>query len=1716
MKKVGKISLSLMLGIASFLGTVSNTKAQTDTNIVSAKKENNVVTIGNGSLQREFSINENKLKTTKILNKWGNSEFVPQEDSQEFVVKTVATINERVEPTTLTSVKPTGGSQHWAISGTSVTSAEGSGYAGLIDGDLNTYYHSRYNNSGTGTKNQLPIDITIDRGENASATAFQTFGYRPRIEFESANGNIQKYELYVSDDQTNLYEASNLKKAGTFYYSGVYATERNPKFIYTSFAEAQTGRYVGMRVKSAVGGNRYAAGSEIDLYQEKFDSNTVTAATQLKTSDLTLANTEITDTQTVVNKVTKTGKMITFTFNPVQFGSGQTTIKEKVVMYDGDHFMRKFIEIDSTDKNIRFDYIDGEHFLLNESDKKWTIPTDHGGVVLMDAAKANLGQPIYVNGLFMGSEFPVADTQIKENTGHIRYYTGKNFNDFQRDNQLTTDGKYVSWQTVIGASHDDGTNNAVIQSDFFKYIYSISTPSEFRIQYNSWFDNMMSITDENILSSFSAVDKHFSETGVRPLDSYVVDDGWNLYRKAENELQSRDAKDKTGETGVNDQGFWMFNSKFPNQLTPSSQLVQNFGSNFGVWVGPRGGYNFYDDLAVIIENAGNGSKAGGSIDVADSRYVKKFEEMAIDWMKKYNVNYWKWDGFADTGQYNAFPSGDGVVGYDERHHHMYGGENQMYHVSDLWEKWIVLMSNVRVAAEKLHVPNLWISLTCYVNPSPWYLQWANSVWLQCVADRGERSNSVLNNKMDNMLSYRDGAYYDFIKNHQFQFPLLNIYNHDPIYGKEGSGIQADSMNGDQFRNYLFMQGTRGTAFWELYYSDTLFNEEKYLVNADFLSWIETNFNKIRNAKMIGGTPSSTATLSAGVNGQGGTQETYGFAGFEQNAGIISMRNPSTTAKSLTIRLDEAIGVKAEGTYHTSLVHSYSPTASTAKLNKTYQKGDEVTITLQPGEVQIWNFDQEKDVTAPKLTQIYTKNSTTIQVKADEHLYKDPTFVVKRNGTAVSATPTKFADLRTFNLTLEQPLADNDQIEVTVTTATDASDNQINSTISKKYYDNDVVAYQSAVEQTQAISPAERSIEGTNGFSVSAVYGQQPTEKTALVKQGDSYELGIDAEAHPYFKLQNTTVTSNKVVGNQPVLITGVKENNGLIKIYIDGKVSKAAYEAGNKDFNIPAHEIVAAANTQNVQINSKSLGYDEVPQTALKMLMDKVAYERSLYTAESWAEVSIDDVLTTAQAALDNATQTQEMYDLLLESYKHLVPTTQFNIAYQKPITVNWLDENETAPNTRDYAPTSYIVDGETGNASNHGIFGQDEKAKPSYITIDLQEDSLIDGVKLYRYWLDNRTYNATAVVISKDADFANKEILYYSNSDKNQDIFKLGVKPTNDLYQETAEGKDLVSLQTPKEARYVRLYANGVQNGGVENHIVELLISGTPKSYDPYNIQELELSISQIEPFLESDAYTTDSKDALRAQIEKAKAVVAAVKAHEQEDKTIGYVLGAKEELYQKYTELVLKEEQNQPEEPEVPEVTTPNVETPEATNPNNEEANDADKIVFVDEATKVKVEGTKESLDKVVGMKVGSELEIVRDGYVGKHYDITLLDADGNAIQPTSDVTVTLPYTAIDANNVEVKHYLNGEYKDVKSYNYENNEAHFVTDHFSIYYVGEKQTSQPSSEQSQKETPKDANNKEMKNKVSTGQETLTSNFIFMIIAAVGVFMVFRKRDAK
>ena len=502
-KKFFSAALAAAMVVTSVFSTTSVAgAAENETAVpygkVTVEQKDNTVTIGNDAIKRTFSTADKKLSTTEIVNKRTGGEgttFTPQEGSEEFVVKTT---KEQKGSITLEAINRDG----WTATADSYQNASGDSdgpASNLLDGRTESIWHSNYG-GGTGQGDQdYPHNVVITFGKDVT---FQSFSYTPRKEGENTNGNIKGYKLYASTAENKLdYESEDWGEPiaeGEFEYNGT-----NP--IYVNLKEACTAKQIKFVATSSNNGERFAGGAEFNLHADKAPVDTDDRA--FETSDLELKDgneaVKVEDTTATINGKEKTGKKVTFSFKPYTHKNVEYSIDEVIVMYEGDHFMRKFLEIDVPDDKMadaEIDYIDLESLKVAESDAQWTIPRGQGGVVQMEEFKANLGQPIYIQGMFFGCEFPAADTEIVNGTGFMRYYSGKTFSRLKEDNQLTTDDKYVTWQTVAGAARS--TEQEVIQADFFEYIKSIATPSEFRTQYNSWFDNMMKISDEEFDYNF--------------------------------------------------------------------------------------------------------------------------------------------------------------------------------------------------------------------------------------------------------------------------------------------------------------------------------------------------------------------------------------------------------------------------------------------------------------------------------------------------------------------------------------------------------------------------------------------------------------------------------------------------------------------------------------------------------------------------------------------------------------------------------------------------------------------------------------------------------------------------------------------------------------------------------------------------------------------------------------------------------------------------------------------------------------------------------------------------------------------------------------------------------------------------------------------------------------------------------------------------------------
>lgn len=1155
------------------------------------------ILIENDYIGREYTIVDGHINTSAIINKRINDKMAVelQEGSEDFVIRLFD------ENAPVQKLNKTG----WKIS---ITNGDGiqfpqSESARLID--ESTLIHPQI--SGI-ISEKAPFTLDLDLGTEQTVSSFGIDKRSGDIEESGGlDGTMGKYKLYVSEDGINYMPAG----AGEFTREAYQLTEGAgvilPNFdwqnhiynmgerVYANFDRTYKTRYVRLVQETCVDGMQKDAFSsaELTLYEDPYtgdgysdvNNDTITA------SALIYAGADA--------ERTAEGRKLTIRYEPFVINGNCYDIAQVVILGKDDFYLRSFLEIQASDKEkARIDYIDTNRFVLSENTEG-----------MWDQGMSALGQPIYAGGLFLGSEFPAVHTWIShKNEIQIRYYSGKSFAGMEADGQLTSEGKLVTWQNVIGASTD--TEIAVVQADLYQYIEEIAVPTEFRKQYNSWFDNGMEITDETITAAFLGAEHELAENGIEPLDCYVVDDGWNNYYDGIFETTSGADVGTT----VNATGFWETNDKFPNEMYTSSELAEKLQSAFGMWLGPQGGYIYDKNFSQLLEasgtgcmrseNAGDGNTVPAYACAGSDIYLKNLQSFLIDYNTKFNITYWKLDGL-------------GGVCQNTDHGHMTGGYCDMYYMSDMWEKWTDLFEALR-AARAAEGKELFINATNGVVLSPWILQWVNTVWLGQGDDTGTLGSGE---RHQQKIYYRDQVYYNrFAKEKPLQFPLGHVYNHDPIYGVS----DESSASPEVFREYLFVNAVRGTALWEIYFSPSIMEDEHWQIAADALIWAEENYEVLKNARYFGNDP---------------TEGVYGYASFAGNQAILSFTNPLDAAQTYTVCVDGTLGAKqslseAEGI----LVYPYEE-----KGLEALSYGDTITVELEPHQTVIRQYGLS-DAKAPELISARSEGADTILLRFDERVRVDSAEI-----DGVEALTSLREDYRSIVLQADQSLYGKKQVRVRVR---DQKGNEGEALVWVQCCgEEDQVA---AITDTDHIKEGQQllvtqgedgrswidnihkkyealtdnELLGSGAFTICTGVQTEDVGKD-LVVAGADVRLSIDSSGYVQFTVgeqklssekrvttvlqkaygifatdayvptETQTMILGKVNDGMAHTIAAVREENGMLKLYLDGELYSSCYDGKVQSRELSGGTICIGdrkfkGKLQEVQIFNYALSADEI------------------------------------------------------------------------------------------------------------------------------------------------------------------------------------------------------------------------------------------------------------------------------------------------------------------------------------------------------------------------------------------------------------------------------------------------------------------------------------------------------------------------------------------
>ena len=1311
------------------------------------KKNDGTYVFGNEYLKRTFAVSADKVLSTKEITNYRTGTtptvFTPQAGSEEFIINTLDNSSEG-EDSGFVAPKKKLDTNGWTAEADSVATNEGAngGADKMFDGKNDTYYHSKYN-EGTDAERKYPHNIYVDFGAEKS---FQSLRYQQRVDGNgtpTVSGHVKSYKIYTGDSIDALKQATDAQPVAEGSFD-------NKKETYVNLKEKVTAKCVRIEFVDCYdpsGSNvskDVACCSEFDFFEDTATFPVVDNATQLKTSEMKVqGEPQLTEKDGV--------KTLTFTFEPKRVRGVDYTIKEVITMKDGDSFMRKRLDIsvgEGQAEKAKIDYIDLENMNIAEADLKdgeyWSIKDDMANNPDMAHMKGDyleLGQPYYVGAMYWGCEFPETENKIKNSNSFIRYYYGKSLksDDKFEYNEGNENGKMTTWDAVVGAARS--RDYSVTQSDFYEYIETIATDTDFRQQYNSWYDNMKNISDEIIKKSFFEIEKGFTQYGIAPLDSYVVDDGWMNYSS-----------------------FWDFNDKFPNELYNSSLQVNQLASNFGLWLGPRGGYGTQSQIANWIAQHGFGSvnkQSQNDINISDARYLTKLnKEIFCEYQDKFDINYWKLDGM--LLEPSREPSEYYVTG------------NPLYTISETYERWTDIFEDMRAnRAGK----DLWLNMTSYTNPSPWHVQWVNSVWMQNTGDTGY-TNKFDATDEEAMLTYRDNAYYNFLNEREWQLPNKYFYNHDPVYGLTAN----DSYNrpdieytDDELRNHLYMLGTRGTAFWEYYYSYSMFDDDKWQINAEAAKWIEDNFDILQKSQMFGGKPE---------NG-----DIYGYSCWNGKEGILSIRNPKNVEQSYEVTYDRLIGVGEDlGTVYGKVVVGDQK----HQTDKALKYGDKVTYTLAPKEVLILQFGK-KDETPAKILSV-EGNGKEAEVEFDETIRTPEAGMFKVDGYEVTKAELK-ADRRTVKLTLDKELKDARTVSVSVDGVTDTVGNTSKVSAQNDAFKDGIITgvISDDLKDGAVSTKAKYSVDGHGGFTVTGKI-KTASKNVVLAEQKGAYKVGIDGEGYLTFEFNDMKITSKydqKTVDKANDSYTSetkgiaadgkehqfsaVKEINGMIKLYLDGKVVASTYSEDKANPEITKGETIFAQGLTKDEVSyitvlDRSLAYDEVK--------DLIDTEDNVVLAKNNPKVKVTAYDATANTAVAEK------------------PDRPFNMV------------NDGVKSTANYLELT-----DTSDSQNHS----------RYVQFDLGDEYDLTKIHMTRYWDGSRKYGPTVIQLSTDENFAADKTTTVYNSDKDN-VHKQGAGK-DEFYVETAAGKEMWNAENsePVTARYIRVYVNGRENNqGTSDHIVE------------------------------------------------------------------------------------------------------------------------------------------------------------------------------------------------------------------------------------------------------------------------------------------------------
>jgi hypothetical protein len=501
---------------------------------------------------------------------------------------------------------------------------------------------------------------------------------------------------------------------------------------------------------------------------------------------------------------------------------------------------------------------------------------------LPDAASmtgGGYGQPVFTDDLFWGIEYPASVAAVEEGRLRLSYDIGRN----------AEASWHESYPSVVGAG-DAG----LVRHDFIRYVNALRpNPVEPYLLYNSWYD----IRDFNYPEFFDRLDffEQFARHYGEDLDAFVLDDGWD-------DLEGR---------------LWdVDRNKLPDELTPVGDRLRRMDSALGLWISPWGGYDLALRKRAELAREQGFEHTGDYLDLGGPRYFNHFLGTMLDYQQRFNIGFWKIDGFLSTSNR---PDNGHLIGRFSRR--------------VLMDRFLDVMEALREDR-----PDVRLQITVGTWQSPWWLKWADYIWMGG-ADYAFTEDVPSITRRDQSLTYRDQVMYDGIVTDGYVMPGSAFMTHGIIKGRLNM-LGGENEPAEAFLKDAVMYFSRGVAMWELYLTPDRVSEEEWEGLVQIWRWARDRWPTLQHTVYVGGAPRRG--------------EVYGYAHFDDRHGLLTVRNPSGENRTFTMNIDDVIG-KIDRTAEWRVLQAFPQQIGREGL---LRFGDAFRAELAPYEVAVYEFVTE--------------------------------------------------------------------------------------------------------------------------------------------------------------------------------------------------------------------------------------------------------------------------------------------------------------------------------------------------------------------------------------------------------------------------------------------------------------------------------------------------------------------------------------------------------------------------------------------------------------------------------------------------------------------------------------------------------------------------------------------------------------------------------------